>query len=207
DNQHTIRGHWEAIEYYLECKKKGIIRSVGFSSHTLQSVKDSLLFPDLDVIHPVVNYKGLGITDGTKEEMEEAVALASNAGKGIYAMKVFGGGRLVAEPKKALDYSINFKGVHSTVIGMQSVAEVEFNVAFFLGRESELSEETKRAIRNTNEKTLKVRTNCIACGKCMPICPTKALSLKNGRLEINKETCVLCGYCGNSCDINALLIQ
>lgn len=36
---------------------------------------------------------------------------------------------------------------------------------------------------------------CIGCGKCVPFCPAKAISVENGKAEINEDLCFNCGVC------------
>ena len=95
ESEHTIRGHYEAIEYFLEMKEKGYIRGIGLSTHTIAAVKASLKYKEIEIIHPIVNMEGLGIQDGTIENMLSVLEDAHNLGKGIYGMKPLGGGNLL----------------------------------------------------------------------------------------------------------------
>lgn len=65
---------------------------------------------ECDVVFPLVNYAGLGIRNGegpgTADEMMEAISACHDAGKGIFSMKVFGGGNLTGTYQKALDYCV-----------------------------------------------------------------------------------------------------
>ncbi len=36
---------------------------------------------------------------------------------------------------------------------------------------------------------------CIGCGKCLPICPARAIAITNGKARIDKEQCFECGVC------------
>ena len=57
----TIKGHWEAIEYLIEAKEKGIVRAIGISTHHVEGVMGAASVPEIDVIHPLVNIAGIGI--------------------------------------------------------------------------------------------------------------------------------------------------
>ena len=57
----TVKGHYEALEYLLEAKTKGKIRAVGLSTHTIKGVEAALEFSEIEIIHPIVNYRGLEI--------------------------------------------------------------------------------------------------------------------------------------------------
>lgn len=36
---------------------------------------------------------------------------------------------------------------------------------------------------------------CVGCGMCIPYCPTKAISIQNGKAYVDLDTCVECGNC------------
>ena len=40
---------------------------------------------------------------------------------------------------------------------------------------------------------------CTGCGACVKACPSKALSMKEGKPILDKKACVLCGKCENFC--------
>ena len=73
ESRHTIRGHWEAIEYLIKRRQKGDIRAIGLSTHFAAAVEDSINIDEIQVIHSIYNMKGLGIVDGTAERMKKAV--------------------------------------------------------------------------------------------------------------------------------------
>ena len=90
----TLKGHWEALEFLVDAKREGLVRAVGVSTHTIDVVRAAALIEEIDVIHPILNMRGIGICDGTVEEMLAAIELAAYTGKGIYTMKALGGGHL-----------------------------------------------------------------------------------------------------------------
>ena len=117
----TLKGHQGAWEELQRAKAKGTVKYIGISTHAHGAVRAGALLPGIDVIHPIVNKQGLGIIDGTLEDMLEAIGFAAELGVGIYAMKVFGGGHLAADPKGALDFIRSNPHIQAMALGMSSV--------------------------------------------------------------------------------------
>lgn len=44
---------------------------------------------------------------------------------------------------------------------------------------------------------------CISCGKCVPECPTSAITMANGQVEYDSDKCVNCDKCVAACDKNS----
>lgn len=193
----TLKGHRQALEYFIAKKKEGVIRAVGISTHYVAAVKAAAVMEEIDVIHPILNYRGVGIVDGTLEDMTAAIELAYRNGKGIYAMKPLGGGHLISELKQALKYVLDFPYVHSVAIGMQRVEEVYANVSFFETREIPHNLET---VLKSYKRMLFIQDWCTGCGRCVVRCPQGALTVgEEGKAQVDHKKCVLCGYCGSVC--------
>ena len=204
ESEHTIRGHWEALEYYLELKQQGVIRAVGLSTHHIAAVRAAIDVPEIEVIHPITNKAGLGLCDGTMDEMLIALKDAYKAGKAIYGMKPFGGGNLLHSFKECLEFVTSIPYLHSIALGMQSVDEVRMNVALF----DDLSTASEKVKDYTpkNKKALHVDFWCEGCGKCAERCKQNALSLSEGKIHVDENKCVLCGYCASVCPAFALKV-
>lgn len=191
----TLKGHNEAWEELLRAKEKGIVRRIGISTHAVAGVRAGALQPGLDVIHPIINYQGLGIIDGTLEEMLEAISFAAELGIGIYAMKVFGGGHLSEDPVKAVNFVRGIPGIQAMALGMSSREEVDYNLLLLSGQT--IPRELKEKVKY-RERKLYIADWCQGCGRCLAACPQGALSLDRIAVVDNKA-CVLCGYCGRVC--------
>lgn len=191
----TLKGHKEAVRYLEDARKSGIIRAIGVSTHHVQCVKDAALIDEIDVIHPLLNHSGIGIADGTPEDMLKAIEFAYKQGKGIYAMKAIGGGALLKDVERALRFVIDQPFIHSVAVGIKTLDELEMDIAIFQGREFD---ESLRE-RTRHNKNLIIEPWCRGCGKCVERCSHGALRLVNGRSEVDNEKCVLCGYCQAVC--------
>lgn len=196
ESAHTIRGHREAIEYLLKRKEQGYIGAVGLSTHYVACVEAACRYPELEVIFPLINQSGIGIADGTTEDMLAAVEKAKAAGKGLFAMKPLGGGHLIDKKEAALAFLMERPEFDSIALGMQSKAEVEYNCALFTGKQ--VAAEIKDQLA-AQPRQLWIQDWCEGCGACVQQCRNHALHLDAGRATVNKEKCALCGYCARVC--------
>lgn len=196
ESGHTIRGHYEAIEYLLKRKAQGLIGALGVSTHYVRCVIDALRYPDLDIIFPLINKSGIGIADGNANEMLVAIKHAYNAGKGIFAMKPLGGGHLLNSRDEALNFILSVPEITSIAIGIKSLAELEYNCDIFSGLKP--SESALKSI-STQPRHLLIHDWCEGCGKCVDRCKSGALKLMNGKAVVDELKCALCSYCAPVC--------
>ncbi len=192
---HTIRGHYPAIEYLLKAKEAGKIRGLGISTHKIAGVKALRDYPELDILHPIVNMEGIGIHDGKIDEMLNELEYLENCGKGIYGMKPLGGGHLIKRAQEALSFVMDKPYIHSIAIGMQSKDEIDANVQMlengYIGRV------TKDRL-NKNNRRLIVQDFCQRCGNCVERCQQGGITIVDGMATPN-DKCILCGYCATVC--------
>ncbi|MCG0275521.1 MAG: aldo/keto reductase [Thermosediminibacteraceae bacterium] len=197
-NEDVFEVRKEALKCLLDYKSKGYIKAVGISTHNVKVVELASQRDDMDVIFPILNYKGIGILGGSVEDMKKAIEKASEAGKGILIMKALGGGLLLNDYKKAMDFVRNIKGYHSIAVGMVSIEEVDFNVNYFNG----IYEENKMPSLEGNQKRfIVVESLCKGCRTCLDACPNLAMEYNEAikKARINVEKCLTCGYCTASC--------
>ncbi|MDD4568809.1 MAG: aldo/keto reductase [Tepidanaerobacteraceae bacterium] len=192
----TLKGHRDALEYLLDAKAKGLIRAIGVSTHTIEVVDAATDMDEIEIIHPIINLRGIGIKDGSLHDMEKAIEKAYKKGKGIYAMKSLGGGNLIKNKQEAFSYILSLPYLHSIAVGMKSFDEVLANVSIFEGRTVDSNVEER--LKN-NKRILLIEDWCEGCGTCVKHCQYNALRLVNGRSVVNPNLCILCGYCAGYC--------
>lgn len=192
----TLRGHREALEYYISAREKGLIKAVGVSTHYVEVVNACAEMNEIDIIHPIVNKNGIGIGDGSIEEMLIAIEKAYKSGKGIYSMKPLGGGNLINSYDESVKFVVDLPCIHSIALGMQSVEEVVMNISVF--DKKVVPDEIKTELAK-RERKLHIEYWCEGCGKCVERCGQKALEIIDGKAVVKKSKCVLCGYCGSVC--------
>lgn len=206
DSADDLKSRTEALEFLLELKEKGTIRAIGASVHKVEAAKAVATEPNIDILFPIVNSNGLGIPDGSAEDMIEVCRIAKKDGKGIYVMKPLAGGHLRTSAKDAFNFLQQTGIADSICAGMKSVPEVEMNVSIIENRK--ISQKILDQIE-TIPRMLKIYDLCIGCGACVDTCDQGALSLdlsrmdeskgKKGQAVVDTTKCILCGYCAEVC--------
>lgn len=195
-------GAWQCLQDY---KAKGIVKAIGVSTHHVDIVEMMADIPECDIVFPLINYAGLGIRRGaglgTAEEMAAAIQKCLDAGKGIFAMKAFGGGNLTDTYMKSLNYVKDLK-CHSIMVGMGKKSEIDDLVAFAEGK---LPDDYQPDIKF--KKIHIDQGDCEGCMACKERCPNKAIYCnENGRADVDYSICLTCGYCAPVCPVRAIIM-
>lgn len=184
-----------ALECLYDYKHRGLVKAVGISTHSVKVTALAATVEGIDVVFPLINKTGHGILDGSREEMEKAIARCVAQGKGVYLMKVLAGGILVGDYAQAVEYARSIPGCASLAIGMVSKTEVEYNVAYFQGRKPA----TIPSLAAMEKHFIVVESLCAGCLECVATCPNHAISERSGKAFIQQEACLTCGYCVGAC--------
>lgn len=204
ENGNNFLGHYEAVERFMKYKEQGVIKHFGISTHRVAAVRDSVKFKEIEFVFPLFNMKGVGIQDGTINDMLNAVKKAKEDNKFIMAMKIYGGGHLITKAKEAFDFVNNISYVDSMAVGMSTIEEIDANICYL--ENNELNLNIKNKIRN-QKRTLVVEEWCIGCGKCAEKCKQNALRIVDGKCVVDMDKCVLCSYCAGECtDFNIKIV-
>ncbi len=195
ESEHTVRGHYEALEYYMKLKKEGYIRAIGLSTHFIDGVKAVNKYSEFDIVHPIFNKAGLGIQGGNIDDMISELTRFKAKGGGIFAMKPLGGGNLLHSIDECFDFVLSSDIIDSFAIGMQSVDEVISNIHRVTGKKVPLEIETR--LKNKKRK-LVVADWCTGCSECVKRCRSGGITLVDNRATPN-DNCILCGYCSAVC--------
>ena len=199
----SLAGHHDALEYFVKAKKEGLIRAVGLSSHYLAVVRSAIMVPEIEIVHPLYNREGFGIQGGSAAQMLAAIDECFQMGKGIYAMKVLGGGHLYRQAAALIQHVAQQESIHSIAIGMRNAAELQVNLAWI--HQSEPPSEVLDELQ-AQERRLHIESHCTACGRCLAHCPAKCLHLVGSRLQVDHSRCLTCGYCARVCPDFALKV-
>ncbi|WP_338834672.1 aldo/keto reductase [Neomoorella humiferrea] len=181
-----------ALHCLLDAREKGLIKAAGISTHSVAAVRKAAAEKEIDVIFPLINIRGMGIIDGSREDMLAAIAAAVAAGKGVYLMKVLAGGNLLDNYREAMDFARRIPGIAAVAVGMVSEAEVDYNLRYFNGGDP-------GKIEIGTKEFAVVETVCKGDGACLKACTNEAISMVNGKARIDRCKCLLCGYCTEVC--------
>jgi aryl-alcohol dehydrogenase-like predicted oxidoreductase len=123
----------EMIRSWQPEKARGRLYATGLTTHSIEVARIATEWPENDVMMVPVNqfslvFKNDPVSDGTLDDLLKVIQKATEAGKGIIAMKVMAGGALTQDPASNIRYVAGLPWVHSLVIGMKNVAEVEENL-------------------------------------------------------------------------------
>lgn len=201
---------WEfrsgAWRYLQEAKAQGLVKAIGISTHHVDVAEMAADIPELDVLFPLINFQSLGIRNrdgaGTKEDMAAAIEKNHRNGKGVFAMKVFGGGNLTGNYLEALDYVSSLPGVASMMIGFGRKEEIDRIIEYADGTID------RNYVPNISRKKIRIdQGDCEGCGACLVRCPNHAIFRNcNGLAEVNHDICLTCGYCAPVCPVRAIIM-
>ena len=185
-----------AFQCLKDYKAKGTIRATGISTHAVGIVRRAAEIKEIDIIFPIINKLGMGIIDGSIDDMVKAISEAHRAGKGLYAMKALAGGHLIDQLEESFNFVRSIKGISSIAVGMVNQEELELNLKIF--NDEKIPQELLTQ-KIKPGKRLFILSLCKGCGTCVKTCPNNALSLENGKAVVDQKLCILCGYCNPVC--------
>ena len=118
------------MDVLYEAKEKKWVRAVGISCHTLDALSQSADCDWLDVQLARINPFGSAM-DGPVEDVVGQLKRMHAAGKGVIGMKICGGGANTSADERAesLKFVLNLGCVDSVVIGCESTAQIDENLA------------------------------------------------------------------------------
>ena len=183
-----------ALDCLVEKKKAGVIKAAGISTHNPSVVAAAAERDDIDIIFPLINMTGMGLIDGSINDMLRAIAKAHSHGKGVYAMKALAGGNLISNLEEALNWVRAIEGVSSIAVGVVSEEELLDDLRIF-----GLDTGIKSEFRMRTKKLYVMENLCKGCGICVETCPNQALFMEGEKAKVDQEKCLLCGYCSPSC--------
>ena len=216
------------IEHVESLKARGIVRHIGFSSHTPSvamrlldmGIADIMLFS----INPAYDFEFPDeYAIGTFSERAELFRRCEREGVGISVMKPYHAGKLLDAARspfgialteaQCLRYALDRPGVITTVPGIRTMRELEALLAF------DAADQDYSAIASLTPEA--VAGTCVYCGHCRP-CPAGIdVGLVNKyydlarqgdtlaashytKLTVRADACIGCGHCDARCPFGVL---
>lgn len=216
------------LDYLKSLQRQGIVRHLGFSTHTPEVANAVLDEGAIDMlmfsINPAYDYRRGEFAYGEVAQRQALYRRCEAEGVGISVMKAFGAGQLLdakLSPFKAaltrnqcLQYALDKPAVTTVVAGAASPSEVRDLVAFF----DASSEERDYAVLSTFAPA-EAEGVCVYCNHCAP-CPNGLnIGLINKyydlacagdsmardhylTLDVHAGDCTACGHCDSRCPFN-----
>ncbi|MBR2615545.1 MAG: aldo/keto reductase [Clostridia bacterium] len=174
---------WGIMDYFLEQKRLGRIRHLGFSTHGSLEVMRTFL--DRYGEHMEFCQIQLNYLDYTLQNAKEKVALLNERGIPVWVMEPLRGGKLAnlseenrrilcsdgaKDPvESAFRFFHDIPGVTVVLSGMSDLSQLEKNIGYFQ-RENPLSQR-EREILFAIAEHLQNSVPCTGCGYCLKGCP------------------------------------
>lgn len=222
------------VDYLKELKAKGIVRHIGFSSHT-PAVANRILddgFVDMMMfsLNPAYDFeKGDEYGVGSVHERYDLFRRCEREGVGISVMKPFFAGRLLTAEQspfgtalthaQCLQYALDRPGVLVAVPGVQSLAHLDQLLHFLTATDAERDYSVIGSF-----KADAVAGTCVYCSHCQP-CPAgidiglvnKYYDLARAgdemaanhytKLSVKADACLHCGHCERRCPFGVKQIE
>lgn len=214
------------LDYMKALKAQGVVRHIGFSSHTPSVANRILNAVDADMmifsINPAYDFeKGDEYGVGTVSERFELFRRCEAEGVGISVMKPFFAGKLLGADTspfgaalsryQCLQYALDRPGVLTVLPGVRDLADLDALLGFL---SASPEEKDYSVIGGFNAE--KIAGNCVYCGHCRP-CPAgidiglvnKYYDLSRAgdklafnhydKLSVKADVCLSCGHCNSRC--------
>lgn len=207
---------WGIIDYFVEQKKKGRIKHLGFSSHALLPVLKDFVEKygqDMEFCQIQLNF-----LDWTLQEAKEKVEYLESKGIPVWVMEPLRGGKLAADRVEAFRFLQGIPAVKMILSGMSAIEHMKDNISIFSERKPLSQEEIQKLLEKA--ESMKDSVPCTACRYCCEGCPQEldipgllalynevrvAPSFNIGMLidsmdpDKQPSACIACGACKKVC--------
>lgn len=213
------------LQFLMDMKSQGVVRHIGFSSHTPGLAHKILDIGLIDMmmfsINPGYDYQHGEYANGSASERAELYKRCEAAGIGISVMKPFSAGQLLdartspfgkaLSMYQCIQYALDKPGVLTVLPGIRNVEDVRQLLRFF----DVPAEEKDYSIIGTLTPQ-DMNGICVYCNHCQP-CPMGLdiglinkyydLTLAGDEmakehyrnLSVHADACVKCGHCESRC--------
>ena len=213
------------LQFLMDMKNQGVVRHIGFSSHTpglAHKILDTgLIDMMMFSINPGYDYQHGEYANGSASERAELYKRCEAAGIGISVMKPFSAGQLLdartspfgkaLSMYQCIQYALDKPGVLTVLPGIRNVEDVQKLLCFF---DIPAEEKDYSVIGTLTPQDMD--GICVYCNHCQP-CPMGLdiglinkyydLALAGDEmakdhyrnLSVHADACVKCGHCESRC--------
>ena len=213
------------FEYAVKLKQDGVIRHLGFSSHSVDIARRFLETGAMDVfmfsVNPAYDFDASGGNLTASRERMSLYQESARRGVGIVCMKTYAGGRLLNDqtspfqraltPAQCIQYCLDRPAVVSCPVGVGSVEELQAALTFYSASRAERDYAFIGGLQSVD-----VEGTCVYCNHCLP-CPANIdigaavkyydLALTGDdmakdhyrKLAHTADDCIYCGVCEKNC--------
>ena len=158
---------WGIIEYFLEQKKLGRIRHLGFSCHGRVPLLKAFLerhADEMEFCQIQFNY-----LDWTLQSAKEKYELLKSYNMPIIVMEPIRGGKLADDVDSAFRWIQRFDQIRVVLSGMSNPEQLDQNLQIFSERKPLGDQETEKLLEKA--ESLKQGVPCTRCEYCKAGCP------------------------------------
>ena len=173
--------------FFLEKKKEGKIKHLGFSFHATPEQLEAILttHPEAEFVQLQINY---GDWENPAIQSRGCYEVARKHGKPIIIMEPVKGGMLATPPETvvkvlkdaepeaspaswAIRFAADLEGVITVLSGMSNLEQMEENLSFMKGF-THLTDAQRKTIEKAREELAKIPlVPCTTCNYCAKVCP------------------------------------
>ena len=219
--------------YAQKLQKEGKIRSLGFSTHSINIARKFMDTGAFDIylfsVNPAYDFDDEGGHLVYSRERAELYQETAGRGVGIVCMKTYGGGRLLDQrtspfgramtPAQCIQYALDRPAVISCPVGVSNVEEKQSAIDYYTTSREERSYAFLGDLQNSD-----VAGSCVYCNHCLP-CPANIdigaamkyydLALAGDefaadhyqRLSKRAADCIYCGRCEPNCPFHVNIMD
>lgn len=214
------------LDYVQDLKRQGVLRHIGFSSHTPSVAERILDIGGMDMmmfsLNPAYDFEqGGGDDPGSSSERMHLFRRCEAEGVGISVMKPFHAGKLLSADTspfhqpltryQCLQYALDRPGVLTTVPGIRNLRDVNDLLGFV---DASPEEKDYSVIGSFSAES--ITGSCVYCNHCQP-CPAgidvglvnkyydlalvgdKLAQEHYRKLSTKADACISCGHCDRRC--------